>query len=78
MTRPPMITVSTFPVSILVTTAVAGSLSGVTFIRSVRSMMMSAFLPGVSEPTLASSPFALAPSIVAYSRTSRAVMGALP
>ena len=48
----------------LVTTAVAGSPSGVTFIRSVRSMMMSACLPGVSDPTL-SSPFALAPSMVA-------------
>ena len=62
----------------LVTTAVAGSPSGVTFIRSVRSMMMSAFLPGVSDPTLPSRPLALAPSMVAYPRTSRADTGALP
>ena len=78
MTRPAISTVSTLPVSIPATTAVAGSLSGVTLIRSVRSMMMSACLPGVRVPTFASSPLALAPSIVAYARTSSCEIGALP
>src|SRR3972149_5857272 len=64
ITLPAIITVSTLPVSIPATTAVAGSLSGVTLMRSVRSMIRSACLPGVRLPTFASSPFALAPSIV--------------
>lgn len=52
------------------TMAVAGSLSGATLMRSVRSMMRSARLPGVSVPTFASSPFALAPSTLAQAKTS--------
>src|ERR1700712_3368313 len=40
---------------------------------SVRRRMMSARLPGVSEPTLLSIPIAFAPSIVANSSTSRHV-----
>ena len=48
-----MNTVSTLLVSISVTTAPAALFSGITLIVSVRSMMMSASLPGVSVPTLA-------------------------
>ena len=78
MTRPAIITVSTFPVSIPDATAVAGSFSGVTFIRSVLKRMTSACFPGVSDPVFASRPFAFAPSIVAQASTSEGVIGDFP
>jgi hypothetical protein len=62
---PATITVSTFVRSISETTAPGTWLSGTTLMRVASRMMMSASLPGVSEPTLRSSRSALAPFMVA-------------
>ena len=73
ITLPPISTVSTFCGPMLVTTAPTALFIGMTLSRSVRSMMMSASLPGVSVPIFFSRPLARAPSMVANSSTSRAV-----
>ena len=66
-----MSTESTLLVSIARTTAPVALLNGATLICVASSRRMSASFPGVSVPTLWSSPFALAPPIVASFSTSR-------
>ena len=62
---PATITVSTLVRSISETTAPGTWLSGATLIAVASRMMMSASLPGVSEPVLPSSRSAFAPFMVA-------------
>src|SRR5271169_6048648 len=76
-TLPATITVSTLVRSISETTAPGTWLSGATLIRVASRMMMSASLPGVSEPVLPSSRRAFAPFIVPKRSTSRIVSGAI-
>src|SRR5262249_30276304 len=64
-TLPATITVSTLVRSISDTTAPGTLLSGATLIAVASRMMMSASLPGVSEPVLPSSLRAFAPLMVA-------------
>src|SRR5256884_4323519 len=70
-TLPATITVSTLVRSISETTAPGTLLSGATLIAVASRMMMSASLPGVSEPVLPSSPRCFAPLMVANRSTSR-------
>src|SRR5882672_6813755 len=72
-TLPATITVSTLVRSISETTAPGTLLSGATLMAVASRMMMSASLPGVSEPVLPSSLRCLAPLMVANRSTSRVV-----
>ena len=72
-TLPATITVSTLVRSISETTAPGTLLSGATLSAVASRMMMSASLPGVSEPVFLSSRRCFAPLMVANRRTSRVV-----
>ena len=72
-TEPATITVSTFDTSAQSTTAATGSITGATFSAVASISTTSACLPGLSVPTLSSSPATCAPSTVAACSISRAV-----
>ena len=73
MMRPSTTTVSRFSGSADPTSRCVGSTKLPMFSASVVTVMMSARLPGVRDPTLSSMPIERAPSIVPSSSTRRAV-----